>query len=411
MTALPKTRNWVFWCGLVGCTVYQSYRYPLQINSSLTSPTYTDTPFWLQAGKFLLCCPLLFFAATYCIRKPLARMQWLVTSLVLFLFVFGFLKAISGGGPSYLEPTFWMASSVLLVWAVDIIHLEEIERYLRFLLLFGLSSTFIQVLLLVLFGRLPALAYEGTISIRFGAFLDDPNGYSAILFLLMGWSYGRYRGRKRAFWVGSILLMFLLAQSWTALIFLGLVCFVWGVAHIPRTPLKVLVICMVVCIAVSISLRNAPDTVVSAFNTILEAKQRSAEGHAFPWAQLGPRWTEWIFFGQSSYIPYESWWAGALVNFGLPWICIHAVTIAIITFFTGMSLYRANDHARPVYLGLFLFEAYFIFGSINLPFPSVFPVNVILFLLSFLVLFGKIAPDHESIAFSANGESVLLRPA
>ena len=39
---------------LVIAFYYLGYRYPLRINSSTTSPTYSDTPGWLQVGKYLL---------------------------------------------------------------------------------------------------------------------------------------------------------------------------------------------------------------------------------------------------------------------------------------------------------------------------------------------------------------------
>lgn len=45
--------------GLVLCTVYQSYRYPLQINTVGFSPTYSETPLIWQAGKYVFALPLI----------------------------------------------------------------------------------------------------------------------------------------------------------------------------------------------------------------------------------------------------------------------------------------------------------------------------------------------------------------
>jgi hypothetical protein len=52
-------KNYAFWLGLVLCTVYQSYRYPLQINTVGFSPTYSETPLIWQAGKYVLALPLI----------------------------------------------------------------------------------------------------------------------------------------------------------------------------------------------------------------------------------------------------------------------------------------------------------------------------------------------------------------
>jgi len=54
--------------------------------------------------------------------------------------------------------------------------------------------------------------------------------------------------------------------------------------------------------------------------------------------------------------------------------------------------------SKPVYVGLLLFGFYFAFGSLNLPFPIIFPINALFFLLSFLVAFRKIGADDRVTA-------------
>src|SRR5450759_557644 len=49
---------------------YLSYRYPLKINNSQTSPTYSDTPTWLQAGKYL------FIAVVLAVGVFAGAIQW-----------------------------------------------------------------------------------------------------------------------------------------------------------------------------------------------------------------------------------------------------------------------------------------------------------------------------------------------
>jgi hypothetical protein len=393
VTEMKRARtgpNQLFWWALICCTVYQSYRYPFQINSTLTSPTYSDTPFILQAGKFLLACPFLVVALPRCFRTRLLLRQWVWVSSVFFLFAFAVFKALAGGGPGYVEPVFWMPFALAMVCATENISIEEIDRYLRYLLIYALSSTAVELLLFIFFGRLPALAYEGTVSIRFGGFLDDPNGFAGLLFLLLGWCYARYTGRPRALLLISLTICLLLTQSWTALGFFAVIVVGWGLSSMTKRPVVVIVSAVAVVLLCAFALRNMSDSAVVAFQTILDAKQKSAQGHAFPWSEMLPRWAEWLWFGQTTYTPYESWWAGALVNFGLPWLCINFALYVWITLSLRRAFVKANATSRPMLLGLLLFALYFVFGSVNLPFPTVFPLNVILFMFSFPLMLGKI---------------------
>ncbi len=394
MKELQKSKeNRVFWLSLILCTVYLSYRYPLQINSSGTSPTYSDTPVMLQVGKFILACPLFAIAAGRCLRQKLALKQWLAALGILFLSGYSLFKIIGDNSSKYLELSFWMLFPLVLVLGSDGVKLSAIDRYLRFLLVFALGSTVIQIVLFLAFGRLPALAYEGTMLIRFGGFLDDPNGFGAILFLLMGWSYGRFRGWTRFFILGSIVVSLLLTQSWTALVFLTVVfCFCALIAVSKRPWLAVLIICACLLLAMFV-LRETSPSPGTLFEEMLNAKQGSIEGHSFSWGAWGSKWTEWAILGDSTYNSYESWWASAPINFGVPWLIVFLCLIAELIMSLRSGLVGAGSEARPVYLGFLLFGYYFAFGSLSLPFPTIFPINFLFFLFSFLTVFGRIRPE------------------
>ncbi len=398
MKEVRKTsENWVFWWGLILCTVYQSYRYPLQINSTGTSPTYSDTPVVLQAGKFILVLPLLLIAAFQCLKKSASLKQWMIGLGVLFLSLYSLSKILGDTNATYVDLSFWMLFSLLLVWATDVVSISTIDRYLRYLLVFALGSTLIEVVLFMAFGRLPALAFEGTYLIRFGGFLDDPNGFAAVLFLLMGWSYGRFKGWTRFFTLAAIVVSLLLTQSWTGIVFLLMVFIVWLPIRLSNRPfLAGLTICVCTLLAILL-MHELSQLPRQTFEDMLTAKQGSIEGHAFPWTRSAGRWTEWAMVGDSIYTAYESWWAGALVNFGGPWYCVFAGLVSALIFSLGKAFSKAERQARPIYLGLLLFGCYFAFGSLNLPFPIIFPVNVMFFLFAFLVAFGKIRPENEIV--------------
>jgi hypothetical protein len=82
-----------------------------------------------------------------------------------------------------------------------------------------------------------------------------------------------------------------------------------------------------------------------------------------------------------------------MVNFGLLWfVAFLGLVIALMA--SMFRVYRSStSESRPVFAGLLLFGVYFIVGSMNLPFPIVFPVNALFFLFFFLVAFEKISTD------------------
>ena len=348
----------------------------------------------LNAAKYILAFPLFAIAVVRCLRKPALPMHWLLALGTLFLSSYSLTKLIGDGDTKYIDLSFWTIFSLVSAWAVNSVGLRAIDRYLRYLLILALGSTVIEVFLFIAFGRLPALAFEGTYFVRFGGFLDDPNGFAAILFLLMGWSYGRFRGPTRFFILASVVICLILTLSWTGLAFLIVLTFFWGLIGISRRPvLAVLIVCAtsLVALVVMHSITQSPSEIVDA---VLTAKQGSIEGHVFPLEKVAAHWTEWSLVGNPTYSAYESWWAGALVNFGALWYCAWLALIAALLILLKLAVSRAGTEAKPVYLGFFLFGCYFAFGSISLPYPIIFPVNFFFFLFCFLVAFGKIRLEN-----------------
>jgi hypothetical protein len=380
----------VLWMAIILCTVYQSYRYPLQVNSSGTSPTYSDTPFALQAGKYLLAAPLLVAAAIQCFGKIAPLKQWFIAFAVLLLSSFALLKGTEVHDGVFLELSYWLTLALVLAWSVDTVQVSSIDRYFKFLLIYALASTIIEVALFITIGRLPALAFEGSLSVRFGGFLDDPNGFAAILLLLLGWSYWRFKGLARLSILGSIVVALLLTQSWTALGFLALLVFVWISIALSKRPLPA-VIAVCACTVFTFVLANRQRLSPGEFlENVLLMKQGSISDHSFPWEHWASQWTGWALLGDSTYNPYESWWAGALVNFGVIWYMVFLGVIGVLIFSLRDAFSKARGEARPIYLGLLILGCYFVFGSFNLPFPRIFPVNFIFYLFGFLAAFGKI---------------------
>lgn len=392
-------QNYVFWLGLTLCTIYQSYRYPLQVNTAGLSPAYSDTPTILQAGKFVLAFPLIVISAVQWLRNSARTARWPIVLSTLFLSTYSLLKVLGGYDSQYLDVFFWMLFALVLVLAVESVSVSAIDRYLCFLLAYAFGSTLIQLFLFFAFGRLPAMAYEGTYLIRFGGFLDDPNGFAAILFLLMGWSYKRFKGSSRFLILFGLIVSLFLTQSWTALGFLLVLLLVCSVIAVSKHPLwGILAICtisFVIILAV-----HWVQQLPTGLMDILDAKGGSIGEHQFPWEQWSSIWTNWALLGDWKYNAYESWWAAAMVNFGLLWSAVYVSLITALLVYLRRFFLKAPIEARPVHTGLLVFGCFFAVGSLNLPFPIKFPINALFFLFSFLVAFGKIETDEGSTAAS-----------
>jgi len=398
--ARQANKNYVFWLGLGLCTIYQSYRYPLQISSGGTSPTYSDTPLAWQAGKFVLAFPLIAVSAVRWLGNSARLPHWPIMLGTLFLSSFSLLKILNGHDSQYLDVSFWMFFSLVLVLSVDSVSVSAIDKYFYILLAYAFGSTLVQVFLFLAFGRLPALAFEGTYLVRFGGFLDDPNGFAAIWFLLMGWSYKRFKGRIRALILAGIVLSLLLTQSWTAIAFFLAMLLFYVLTSALRRPLSALLtICALPLCAVFLVQLIARLQEGFLLET-LQTKQESIEGHIFPWSLWASKWTDWTFLGEWKYNPYESWWASSMVNFGVFWFGAYLALVIALLVCLLRAASKATHKSKPMYAGLLLFGFYFAIGSLNLPFPIIFPINALFFLFFFLVAFRKIAADDRVTARS-----------
>jgi len=301
-------KNYLFWLGLTLCTIYQSYRYPLQVSNAGTSSTYSDTPIALQAGKFVLAFPLIALSAARWLGNSARVPRWPIVLGTVFLSSFSLLKMLNGHDSQYLDVSFWMLFSLVLVLSVDSVSVSAIDKYFCIVLAFAFGSTLIQVFLFFAFGRLPALAFEGTYFVRFGAFLDDPNGFGAIWFLLMGWSHRRFQGRTRFLIVAGIVVSLLLTQSWTAIAFFLAVLFFYVLIIALKRPFSaMLAFCSLPLFAIFF-MRLIPLLQQGFLLEALEAKQTSIEDHTFPWSLWASKWTDWALFGEWKYNGYESWW-------------------------------------------------------------------------------------------------------
>lgn len=390
----PDRANYLFWGGLLLCTVYQSYRYPLQINTLGFSPQYGDTPVAWQAGKFVLAFPFMLVSAFRWATRSVPLNRWMIVLTTLLLATYPCIKILLQPDSQYVDVSFWMLFSLFLVLPVENVSVESIDKYFRFLLVYSFVSNFIEVFLWIAIGRLPAMASGGFYSARFGAFLDDPNGMAAFFFLLMPWAYKRYQGRRRTLIVGGVVLCLLLTESWTALGFFFLFLFVWGLVAILKRPVLAILAAGALPFFIAAIAEFVRELLtLGILLDLMEAKQGSIEGHTFPWSEWASRWSDWLVLGDWKYNAYECWWAAAMVNFGVLWLAIYAALTLALLFYAFRAYTKAMPESKPVYAGLLLFGAYFFLGSFGLPFPIKCPINVVFFVFFYLIAFNRITVD------------------
>ena len=403
---LNKVPERSFWIGLLISTVYLSYRYPLQINSSTTSEVYSDTPLSLQVGKFALifltCC----ISAPFLFWKRVTRLQAGVVLFSALVFSFPLFKLLGGFETRYLDVSFWPLAALVLVVALKRTDLQALDKYFKALFFFAVISDVIEVTLFLLFGRLPALAWSGSLSVRFGGFLDDPNGFAAILFLLMGWAFYRFRGKSRFFMEFALVACLLLTQSLTAIGFFGLLLLVvmcWLLIKKPLSSFLVFAGCVVLVGLLEVT--HALEIII----IMIAMKSGSAGDHlSIPWSNLIARWNEWFLVGGRSYEFYESWWLSSLLSFGIVWYVGYLLLTTVLVYMVWQSFrFCQPKEEKAVLAGIFLFCSYFMVGSANLPLPTIFPINFLFYVFCFLVCFRKTSAENSARGILSNKSSPL----
>lgn len=385
--SMAKIPEKVFWLSIVFCAVYTSYRYPFKFATSITSPTYADTPAILQVGKFVVVLLLCGISGFWALTTPIRPKKLILLSSVIVLQLLVLIKSAYAFDISYIEQTFWPLAAIVLVLAVDSVDLLDIDRFLRFLLVFSLVTNAIEVILFVTVGRLPAQGYPHSIIVRFGAWLDAPNDFACILFLLMGWALFRFQGAKRVLIEGLLIACLILTQSLTAYAFFLIAIFLMGIRLIVKRPYSLLLILVLLVLLVLITGSWVPEL----FQDVLTNKAGSIQGHLQSPSQWLDDWSGWVLFGAPKRVFYEDWWLGSLLNFGVLWLGLCIATMGGMLFWMTARFRKAQGKIHRGFLGGVLFlMLYCVVGSLNLPLLTYFPVNFFFYLFFFLVYLGKL---------------------
>ena len=365
---------------------YLSYRYPFKISASTTSATYSDTPRWLQLGKYFLFAGILgVYAFFQSARGHVAPLDWRSARDLFFgafLFVYPLIVAATAGNLAIAETgIFFGLIPVVLALRAGRVGIFRLRRIILAFVYLAIAIEVVQVVLFVAVGRLPALAYGESLSVRFGSIWDDPNGWAVFTPFLMGFIATRPGGRVgKILIIGLLIVMLLFSQSLTgigaATLGVGLTLGLLIGAQLRWRWLWSLLALLVFYVALisfiqMVLIRN------EFFALFWETKLGSIRLHlrdlrdvadALPGELLGvaPQGE----YGEPGYVNLAR-------NVGVPYTLVFfAFGSAAIVRLVGLIVrYRTAPGMELLYGALFFLVTYYV-AMLNLPVDTVFPLNL-----------------------------------
>ncbi|MGO4496266.1 hypothetical protein AB4114_10155 [Paenibacillus sp. 2RAB27] len=402
MRTQNKILNLLITTVLIFGMFYTSYRYPFMINDSTTSPYYSDTPKWLAVGKYLFFGFLLLYVISYkllnkqelIIYRPLYLLSYMTLSVVpMFygLMIKDFMLVETG--------VFFLIPAGLHLFSSNYFSYQKLNKIIVFIIYIAIASEVIQLLLFLLFNRLPALAYDNSISVRFGSFLDDPNGFGVLLAFFIGFSFSFFKGIKRTLLLSLLFIFLILTQSLTAIMSVILAVIIFIIIFYIRflrliAKIMIKTIIPIVTILIVIGILQYKK-IIEIYNKFLETKIGSISQHLDvldivgrlkPIQLIGLEPKGWI--GESGYI-------NILGNFGVVYLMLYIMVglFAIYKYYRVINDKQFPTERKAFASGAFLFLITTYIATANLPFDQIFPINLFLTLVLGLsssdILFGN----------------------
>jgi len=347
----------MFVATLAVCLLYDAYRYPFRINSTL-NPGYSDTPFALQAGKYVVLaaiCVALFLWARH--RPALPDVLLLVACAWIGA------RCLAAVAASHETQSFDVAAP--FVFGACVAVLLPPLRVGRVAYLAAAAAVVvhavvnvIEINLLVFTGRLPGLSLPGDELKRFGGLWDDPNSVGVFSALVIVFLVAR---RRYVWWLIALAafnLLVSISYSGVAALVVGL----WVVLLRRRPRLAAAVVPVIAAVAVAVFL--FPFEHVPGVGSWLAAKQDSALLRIRKDTLPGP--DNWLLGGSVPYLSESS--VAALVNTaGLLALCLVLIWVAASVARTSVS---TREWLIPLLVA-------FAVASQLVPYIGVFPLGTL----------------------------------
>lgn len=366
---------------MVVLIAYQAYRWPLGINSAATSPTYSDTPFALQATKYVLLAllgTLLLIAMRRRVADALSvSLAVLCAYLVLrTAFYPDWSVALDFAAPIVVTLPFVLAPIPLPVWSrvlrVSVVAFVYVNTV----------AIVVQVVAYAGWDRVPALSYRGGL-LRFGGLWDDPNSSgiaSALIIVALASGALRFPLRTKTILIALAAVAVVLSVSLSAVLAL-----VVGLAYLVRRWwVRVALLASSAAAAALFLWGGVNPSIQSRVGEILDSKRSSALGRLqntwpatdFPVSIVGDP-----SLGGS----IENTMSGTAALFGWIGLALLAFWMLIVWRDTGRTM-------RAVLIAAFG-------AAMAVPILTTFPLGTILIVAACLA-----ARDHQAVADPATAQ-------
>lgn len=397
---------------------YNAYRYPLQINASGTSPTYSDTPPWLSLGKYVLVAFLLLLIVLLRLgrREPITLHRPLFAVAFLFLALVPIVSGILVGELEFVTTGFFfLVPFVLQLLSGARLDFRAVNRVLRWSVYLAVLVNAVQVALFLTTGRLPALGHEGSLSVRFGSFLDDPNGFGLLLCWLLPFAVAHLSGARRWFVVGGLFVSVLLTQSMTAVgafIIVAVVLGLLSIADRPRLLFPALVAVLLGVVALGSLVYTYWREIELAYSLFMATKEGSLAQHGNALTMfrdlellnlagiqpLSDRWT-------------ETGYVNLLAYYGILYVAVYLYVgaSAWLGYLAAARDPGSSDELRSFAWGAMGLLIAVYAGNLVLPVVSIFPIDLFAALLLGIAAAGMLRemPGDRGSGASAPPRAVL----
>lgn len=383
---------------IVVSDLYYFLRYPLQYGDTSTSPTYSATPLFYQAGKYGLFALML--AALFvlcCLHAPRLRLRtqdalpFVVLGSVLSYACLMTLIAIFTQGAAaaghMLKALFVIPAAFFIPAFYQENTLGHFERVFKALFKLHLLYSAVQVILFLSTGRLPALAYIGGVP-RFGGGYDDPNAFGIFLIIPLLYAIGSRGLRRRRLLLLAITALLLATQSLTAI---GAALLAVTTFCLIRGMWKTLMAAVAMAAAIAIAILATPG-IIDLIILFVTMKQGSIEAHARSMdlgsLMAGHTIAEYVLGSLRGAIASESFYVISLVNYGAVATLILVTLLsatALLGFMKARSVRRSDPHRELLLAACTAFVLAVTVGALNLPLLGIFPVNLYFWIAAALI--------------------------
>lgn len=369
---------------------YLSYRYPLQMNSSDTSQTYSDTTFVFQFGKYAIFAGLLFILILFLLKlRPQVAIKK-KTMLELFIAIFLFVMPMA---QFVLSLNDWVLQTGLFFILLVLFYMFpfkriDYKRVSRAIMIFVVIAIIVEVYQLANFyinGRLPALGWAGTISVRFGSIWDDPNAFALFLPFLMPFVWkSELRFSFKVIIQAALVATLIFTQSLTGIAAL-IVSIVFGVFFMffidkKRSHFKTFLLFAVVSCVMFAGFKMYVQP-SEFYETYMELKEGSIEGHKVGFLSLDDAdAAHFLGFNPQPHGKYaETGYINLLLNFGIFYTA--GFLILGLTTIWRLAVFIKNNQGKKyieIFYGAYFFVIAFYAALANLPVEVIFPLNLLL---------------------------------